>query len=131
MDIGSVDLQRELGALLEQYGQEVASIMNEEAEAVAKEAKKRLAKESKQFNGTGKYASGWKIKKEKLLGGTSVFFTIYNAKRGSLVHLLEKGHPIVSNGRRVGSASAFPHVRTVNDWIASELPKRIRNKLNK
>ena len=56
----------------------------------------------------GRYKKGWRMKKDR--GGVyhdQMRVTIYNAKDGPLVHLLERGHQKANGGRVEG----IPHVQ--------------------
>lgn len=93
------------------------------AKAAIRELKQNAPKKS------GEYAGGWKQKTTKTrTGGETV---VYNGKKPGLTHLLEFGHPIVSGGRTVGQAKAFPHMaqaqETANRVYLEELTKLIEN----
>lgn len=69
---------------------------------------------------TGEYKKGWKRKKST--GHGVVRYTIYNAKRGSLVHLLEYGFTHTS-GKRV---EGRPHLRPAYDKHVPEMERNIK-----
>lgn len=75
--------------------------------------------------GDGRYHKGWKTKTEQTRTGAAT--VIYQGEQPGLAHLLEFGHPIVSGGRTVGQARAFPHIepveREVIDVYEKELEK--------
>ena len=69
----------------------------------AQEAVKDLKKMSPKRR-AGKYAKGWKAKKQD--NG----YIVYNGVLPGYTQLLEKGHDIVRNGKKVGRAKAYPHI---------------------
>ena len=79
--------------------------------------------------GDGRYHKGWKTKTEQTRTGATT--VIYQGEQPGLAHLLEFGHPIVSGGRTVGQARAFPHIepveREVIDAYEKELEKVLEN----
>lgn len=111
----------EMQKILEDYGEDVQTIVNEEVVKIAKEAVTRVKKASPKD--TGDYAKGWKMKKKE--GRLGVETTVYNSTHGWLVHLLEHGHPIKGGGR----AKAKPHVKPVEEWAEKELLDRVKEKL--
>lgn len=123
--IDDVDLQAEIKKLLNDYGDEVTLLMNEELDQLAKEAKKKITSNSRKAVKGSRYYRGWAIDKTdtaKLFKS----YTLFNKNQPSLTHLLEFGHDVVRKGRKVGRAGPHPHIAPVNDWIVSELPKRIK-----
>lgn len=130
MDISSVDLTVELKKILDEYGDSVTNIMNEEVEKIGKDAKRKITKESKGQISGNKYSRSFAVKVNSMLGGLYKEVILYNKKAG-LTHLLEKGHPIVRNGHTVGQASARPHFLPVQEWLEEELPKRITQRIKR
>lgn len=76
---------------------------------------------------TGKYAKGWKTKAQD--GGQ----VVYNEKQYQLTHLLENGHDVVVNGKKVGHAKAYPHIKPAEQkgveqfelWLKAEVNRRL------
>lgn len=73
------------------YDKEVAKKVQKESRKVALETVRELQQTSPQK--TGKYASGWQVKKE------GKGYRVYNKTSPQLTHLLEKGHVKLSGGR--------------------------------
>lgn len=117
--MSSIDsLAAEISKALQTYTSEVTEGLEEAKTKVSKNAVKQLKSTSPK--NTGKYAKGWRVKK---VGTAQV---IYNATRGSLTHLLEKGHAKVNGGR----VSGKPHIRpaeqvAIKEYI-SEVEKVIK-----
>jgi hypothetical protein len=112
--MSSVDmLAAEIAKALQTYTKEVEEGMEKAKTKVAKESVKTLKATSPK--NTGKYARGWRVKK---VGTAQV---IHNATRGSLTHLLEKGHAKVNGGRVAG----IPHIRPVEQAVIKEYIKQI------
>lgn len=74
-----------------------------------------------------RYDSGWAIRKKvnKRLGGIQAI--CYNEKFYRLTHLLEYGHAIVSGGRKVGEAGAFPHIKPIEERAEKDLIANIKH----
>lgn len=92
------------------------------------ELNKELKQRSLQFKKSGKYAKGWRVKKEKRL------YTHYNnGKHASLSHILEKGTIDRSyktkNGseHRTGAVMAKPHIDPAYQKIRMELEQELQN----
>lgn len=93
--------------------------------AAAKKAQKLLKNSSPKQSGD--YAKNWKIKTTKTRTGAST--QIYQGKKPGLTHLLEFGHPIVSGGRTVGQAKAFPHIADAQEAAAKAYEEELRKRL--
>lgn len=113
----------EMRKILEDYGEDVQIIVNEEVVKIAKEAVTKVKKESPK--NTGDYAKGWKMKKKEKRFGVET--TVYNSTHGWLVHLLEHGHAKRNGGR--DETQAKPHVKPVEKWAEKELINRVKEKL--
>jgi hypothetical protein len=111
----------EMQKILDEYGEDVQIIADEEVVTVTKEAVKKLKTESPKNKGD--YSKGWKMKKKDTRFGVET--TIYNSTHGWLAHLLEHGHAKVNGGR----TEAKPHVGPVQDWAEKEILKRLKEKL--
>lgn len=110
--------------MLANYGAFVADVLTESIDEVSKEACKKLKANSGQFGGTGKYARGWTVTKEK--GRLNVVATVHGKKPTcSLAHLLENGHAKRGGGRTAGRV----HIAPVNDWAQDEVLDRMVSKL--
>lgn len=112
----------ELQALLKEYGREVQEVVNEEVEAVAKDALKKVKDKSPKK--TGKYKKGWKLKVSKYISSCEA--TIYNDAKPGLVHLLEHGHLKADGTDRT---EKYPHVGPAQDWAEVEVVRRVKAKL--
>ena len=99
VDIGL--LPQEFNKLLEEYGEEVTLIVDEEIEKISKETVTRLKKTSPKD--TGEYAKGWKAKQKKTNFG--LYSTIYNSTHGWLGAWLSKA------GRRPHQSTASHQTR--------------------
>ena len=104
-----------IGEILQKYGKEVGTILDDVIEQVAKEARKEVSASSP---GSGKYGKGWKIENTgtRLAPGQ----TIYNTRPG-LPHLLEYGHALRGGGR----TKAQPHIAPVNDKIEDKIEDKL------
>lgn len=102
------DLAAEIVRNLQEYTQEVTEGIKQAEDITAKECRENLQADSP-VGPTGKYQRGWRV---------TVAFenpvekrTVIHNQEYRLTHLLEKGHAIRRGGRKIGSASAFPHIK--------------------
>lgn len=112
------DLTIQITRALEEYAEEVQDKIESVLDDVGNEAVKMLRKTSPKRS--GKYGKGWRVKKEK--HGGRVVLTLYNAKYGSLTHLLENGH---RKRNRTGWVEAQPHIAKVEKYAIKEAERRI------
>ena len=117
------DLTVEVTKILREYADEVQEDVVKVVDKVSKEGQKRLKDNSP---GSGRYAKGWKRKRVRDRLATS--FTLYN-ERYYMTHLLEKGHVIRNAKGTYGRAPAHPHIGPVDEWVADETEKRIKEKI--
>lgn len=77
----------------------------------------------------GKYAKGWKAKKQD--NG----YVVFNSVLPGYTQLLEKGHDVVKNGKKVGRARAIPHIKpaeVAGEYVfEQEARKEIERRLSK
>lgn len=118
-------LQSVVQQMLHDIPQKCDNAIDRAEATVSKKAVAELKATSPKGNGpqSGQYASGWASKKT---GGGVV---IYNKTNPGLTHLLENGHDIVRNGRKVGAAAAQPHIKPVDDMVAEEMVEEIEKEL--
>ena len=101
-----------------------AGMLPDEIMQAQKSAAKSAIRELKVNSpGDGKYHKGWKSKTTKTRTGAET--VIYQGDLPGLAHLLEYGHPIVSGGRTVGQARAFPHVDPAAENAAGDYEKEL------
>ena len=119
------NLERAMRDILQDYSVEVAQAAAEAVTEVTKEATKKLRQSGPKR--TGKYAKGWSSKVEKT--AITVDAVVYG-KHGTyqLAHLLEHGHARRGGGRKV---DGIEHIKPVEDWVVSEVEKRIRKKVER
>ena len=107
-----------------------AGMLPEEIMQAQKSAAKSAIKELKNNSpGKGKYSKGWKSKTTKTRTGAET--VIYNGDQPGLAHLLEYGHPIVSGGRTVGQARAFPHIDPATENVVRAYEEALTKELEK
>ena len=115
-------LSIQVNSILAQYTKDINQTMLDVMDKTSKEGVKKLKATSPRRPGGGKYAKSWTVKK---VNGT---FTIYNKQPG-LTHLLENGHDVVVNGKKVGRAPAHPHIKEVDEWIEQTIVSRLESAL--
>lgn len=122
------DLEKLVMNELDRYAGMLPGSIEAAQKATGKQVVKIL-KNSAPGKNKKEYARGWKSKTEKTRTGANT--VIYNGKKPGLAHLLEFGHPIVSGGRTVGQARAFPHIepaeKDAERIYEQELTKELEN----
>ena len=130
--IKPVNLAKAVDQILQEYGDEVYSVLDDCVEDVSQQAAEKL-RSVRQFKNSvpnSPYSKDWiseKMQGEKRLETKRV---VHNEEHYRLTHLLENGH-VVRNGtkRVVGQAGAYPHIAPVNEWAEKELPAAVERKL--
>lgn len=115
-----IDFATEIKRLLDEYGDEVMDVLEEEAQKVAKRAAKKLQEASPKQSGT--YAKGWTAKYDK----TAKTAIVYNAKKPGLAHLLEHGFQ-----GRSGVHPAIVHIAPVEEAANEEFVEAVERRLAK
>lgn len=113
----SVDLEKEVMKLLNDYGDVITDALAEIVPEVAEETAKELKATSPKK--TGKYAAAWtsKVEKKRLY----VTATVYNDGHAQLTHLLEHGHPMPHGGR----ARAIPHIEPAEQKAIQSMEDKV------
>lgn len=115
-----IDFATEIKRLLDEYGDEVMDVLEEEAQKVAKKAAKKLQETSPKQPGGGGYAKGWTSKYDK----TAKTAIVYNAKKQGLAHLLEHGFQ-----GRSGVHPAIVHIAPVEEAASDEFVEAVERRL--
>lgn len=118
------DLAATLMAELSQYAAEVADEVKQACKDVSKEMTDNIKRDSPVK--TGDYKKGWKSK-VAFEDRNNIRITTYNAKKGSITHLLEFGHAKQNGGRVEGK----PHIRPNEEKAKKDLVERIEGVLKK
>ena len=130
--MAGVPLERfsaEVNRILEEYGNEIQKDVNQAAEDAAIKGVQMLKATSpvNQDSGTkrkpGKYARGWKVRKEG--GAGNAIYIVHNATDYQLTHLLEFGHPLKRGGRQYGYAKAYPHIKAAEEFMIDYFEKHV------
>lgn len=110
----------------------VEYVVMQSSEVASKKAAQEAVKDLKKMSPkrrAGKYAKGWKAKKQD--NG----YIVYNGVLPGYTQLLEKGHDIVRNGKKVGRAKAYPHIapaEMAGEFVfEQEVRKEIERRLSK
>ena len=119
------NLSVSINKVLAQYTSDVNMTIQSTIDTTARDAAQRLRAESARTHGNGKYAKNWAVKKER---GRAV---IYNkAPTYRLTHLLENGHDIIRDGKKVGEyRPREKHIKPVEEWVQDEVQKRLEEAL--
>ena len=115
----------EINEILSGYCDDIQSLLQKESERIAKDGAKTLRATSpinkKNTPSRGKYAKGWKVKKEHSRGVARC--TIYNSAKPSLTHLLERGH----DNRDGSKTPAIVHIKPVEEQCKNEYLKYVES----
>lgn len=124
----SEDLSKAVAAVLHEYEESVIETVQRVTNELAKDGLSKVKAASPVSGKSPKssaYRSGWSKKViTNRLGASAI---IYNGKYPGLVHLLEKGHALRNGGR----SRAQPHVAPVQEWMSTELQKRIEEAIQR
>lgn len=119
------NLSKEILKALENYSDDISTLVKETADEVGKEATEELKQKSpKRKRLGGRYAKGWRLKTDKI-GKNKYFIKIYNKTDYQLTHLLEFGHATRDGGR----TKAIPHIRPVEEKYSREYENKLKQKI--
>lgn len=122
------NLASEIDKILAQYEGEIEDNLDEIVTQVGKKGVQALKNSSQAaFDGTGRYAKGWKSQVEKHRLYTLV--TIYNSQVPGLPHLLEFGHVLIAGGRTKGMVPGREHIAGVEEELVAEFEREVTSKL--
>lgn len=99
------------------------------AKETVQEVRRNIGASGIQSHRGGKsYARQVATKEDRYLKGGYAYGRVVYVKDPDyrLTHLLEKGHDIVRNGRRVGRAAAYPHWADAEEFAKERLEELIR-----
>lgn len=120
------DMVNEIMESLNEYQDLCGEQVRAAAKEVTRDAVKELRSTSPKGSGSkkGHYDGGWTY----AIGKDSAYkssFTIHNAKKPGLAHLLEKGHAKRGGGRTSGN----PHIEPVETRAIEEFENRLKVRL--
>lgn len=119
------NLSKEILKALENYSDDISTLVKETADEVGKEATEELKQKSpKRKRLGGRYAKGWRLKTDKI-GKNKYFIKIYNKTDYQLTHLLEFGHATRDGGR----TKAIPHIRPVEEKYSRDYENKLKQKI--
>lgn len=108
--------------IMDEFSDKVNDVLEKSANQVGDEAVEKLRNTSPKR--TGKYASGWRVKKE---GKGDVI--VHNATDYQLTHLLENGHVIRNKKGTYGRTNGIKHIKPVETWANKEFQRKIEEGL--
>ena len=109
-----------ISEIIKEYTEEVSQAIEEEIDDTAKKVKDEIVLTSPKL--TGKYAKGWRVKKDNGKGYATRI--IHNKDKPGLAHLLEMGH--AKRGGK-GRVEGIPHIRPAYDKYVPDMEKRIED----
>lgn len=104
------EIQKNTGIITKKFAQKGANAVKQNAQANG-------------WTGDAGYDKGWTSQYEE--NRTSLQGVIFNKDVPGLPHLLENGHALRQGGR----ANAYPHIAPVDEKIAEEYYKAVKNAL--
>ncbi|MEQ2445074.1 HK97 gp10 family phage protein [Pseudoflavonifractor sp. CLA-AP-H29] len=105
-----------LGAVLEDYGQEVRDTVKRTVKAAGESCKEDIQRRSPARKQRRAYQKGWRC--ETVYDGPKgIRVRVGNKTKGQLTHLLEHGHAKVGGGRVEG----IPHIRPAEEKMERQL----------
>lgn len=127
-------LAKTINEELMQVGVAVSEDMQEVFDEVGKEAVKRLREKSpvnEKGKHSGRYRKGWVYESGKTTYNNQkkIKGVVRNKTDPQLTHILEYGHPLIRNGKKVGEVYPKEHIGPVAIWCADQIDKRLEKKL--
>lgn len=126
------ELEIDIMNALKDYTNEVCEDVAKIIDDVSDEAIEKLKETSPRISGKGgggkHYYKGWSKKAEYDDKKGNKRVKIYNRAKGQITSLLEFGH--AKRGGK-GRVDGKPHIKAVENWVKSELPKRIEEAIKK
>jgi len=113
-----------INKVLAQYTSDVNMVIQSVVETTARDAAQKLRATSPRAPGGGEYAKSWTVKKER---GRAVVYS--RAPHYRLTHLLENGHDIIRDGKKIGHVDPQEHIKPVEEWTQEEIQKRLEEAL--
>ena len=133
--IGAVNLDKALKEILKEYGDDVYNALDEAVDDVCLDGVEKL-RSVRSFapNGhpSGDYSGSWVYDNELKSLRYKTRRVIHNEEHYRLTHLLEHGHVIRNGtGRTFGTTPAYVHIEPVEKWTINELPKVVKDRIEK
>lgn len=113
-----------INKVLAHYTSDVNMVIQSVVETTARDAAQKLRATSPRAPGGGEYAKSWAVKKER---GRAVVYS--RPPHYRLTHLLENGHDIVRDGKKIGHVDPQVHIKPVEEWTQEEIQKRLEEAL--
>ena len=120
--MASMSVELQMSQLLDEFNRDVQKAMDESINKVANEAAQKLRSSSPKK--TGKYARGWRSKKDG-----EHCAVVHNSTNYQLTHLLENGHVIRNKSGTYGRTRPIKHIKPVEEWANNELPAEIERRI--
>lgn len=127
IDIIGGSLDEQIGGILRESEAAIRAAEKDAAKKAANDIVKRLKSSSPRRKGG--YAKGWKVTYQDGV------YIVHNSRYPGYTQLLEKGHDVVVNGKKVGHANGIPHIKPaeaagVEDFLyrtREEIERRLSN----
>ena len=116
-------LQDQIDDILKASDAAVRAASKDAAKKTAQDVVKRLKSTSPKRKGS--YAKGWKSTYQD--GG----YVVHNSSRPGFTHLLENGHDIISDGKKVGRAKAEPHIEPAEQAGIAEFTYQVEKEIER
>jgi hypothetical protein len=118
---------------MNKFSKHVEDILKSEI-GLVKESVRKIAREvaeqsCKELESTAPHRNGKYRKSFKVDDTDSMTAVVHSEKHYRLTHLLEFGHDVIKNGKRVGRAKAYPHWARVEENGIKEFEKKIQKEI--
>lgn len=123
--IDADQLSNEMSDLLRTFNGKVSESVEFAASQAASEAISIIRSGSATPRNNGDYAKSWT--KKKLSDASYVVYS----KKPNLPHLLEKGHLIVSYGKKHGRTKARPHIKPAEEKSIARFEEILKHEIQK
>lgn len=100
-------LDDQISSILKESEAAIRAAEKDAAKKTANDVVKKLKSSSPRRKGG--YAKGWKVTYQD---GT---YIVHNSRFPGYTQLLEKGHDVVVNGKKVGHANGIPHIKPAEE----------------
>lgn len=115
----------QISKILNEYSEEVDEVVRKDAKKAADKTARKLKSSSPKRKGG--YAQGWRVKSTAT--GILTGYTVYNAKKPGLTHLLEHGHLSRNQYGTYGRVGGRAHIKPAEAEGIREFEAMVRQDL--
>lgn len=116
-------LDEQIRSILRDSEAAIRAAEKDAAKQAAKDIVKKLKSTSPRKKGG--YAKGWKVTYQDGV------YIVHNSRFPGYTQLLEKGHDVVVNGKKVGHANGIPHIKPAEEAGVDDFLYRTREEIER